>query len=180
MSNKVISLGRCASAAAGITISAATNATPIVATIAPSTDHGLKNGDRISIGGVTGNTAANGDWTVSSIAAAAVTLPGSVGNGTYGGTPAVSVLMDNTPHMKAHAASCELHTAAFSGTVLVEGGTTVDSTNSVTDFADVKKGLALSANQSIGGFSFEVDLKRYMRLRCSAYTSGGIGATLVA
>lgn len=189
MSNKCQSLGYCGSAAAGITASSGTNATPIVATIAPSSTHGLKNGDRVNISGVTGLTAMNGEWSVSAIAATTATLLGSVGNGTFGGTAVITPICDVTPAMRGHAAVVELYTAAFVGTVLVEKGTYVNKDvagysgsdpYAVQDFADAKKGLALVATQMIGGFAFEVDMGKYMRLRASAYTSGGIGANLVA
>lgn len=47
---------------AGLTITNATNATPIV--ITTSTAHGYQSQQRINISGVTGNTAANGDWQI--------------------------------------------------------------------------------------------------------------------
>jgi hypothetical protein len=72
------------------TITDATNATPIVIT---SAAHGLLNGDMVTISGVGGNTAANGDFYVSNKAANTFeleTLPNVdvAGNGAYtsGGT----------------------------------------------------------------------------------------------
>ncbi|MFO0966754.1 MAG: LamG-like jellyroll fold domain-containing protein [Gemmataceae bacterium] len=62
------------------TVSAATNAGPIVVT---STNHGLATGDKVSITGATGNTAANGAWTVTVIDANTFSLNGSTGNGSY-------------------------------------------------------------------------------------------------
>src|ERR1039457_6585763 len=44
-----------------LSITGATNATPIVVTAA---NHGFLDGERVTITGVTGNTAANGTWTV--------------------------------------------------------------------------------------------------------------------
>jgi len=69
-----------------VAISGATNATPIVATLAAS--HGYAVGDMIYVTGVGGNTAANGVWRISVVATNDVTLEGSVGNGAYtsGGT----------------------------------------------------------------------------------------------
>ena len=63
-------------------ITAATNATPIQIT---SGAHGLTTGDRVFIGGVTGNTAANGNHTVTVVNATTFTLNGSSGNGAYDG-----------------------------------------------------------------------------------------------
>lgn len=61
-------------------VTGATNATPIVIT---ANSHGLSNGDIVYIGGVRGNTAANGKWVVASAAANTFALTGSAGNGTY-------------------------------------------------------------------------------------------------
>jgi hypothetical protein len=63
-------------------ITGATNATPIVIT---SNNHGLNNGNRVRIAGVTGNTAANADWTVTVVNANNFSLNGSAGNGNYTG-----------------------------------------------------------------------------------------------
>lgn len=46
-------------------ITGATNATPIVVT---ATAHGFANGDRVLIGGVGGNTAANGHFIIANVA----------------------------------------------------------------------------------------------------------------
>lgn len=66
-------------------ITGATNATPIVIT---STTHGLETGNRVTISGVLGNTAANGTWTITKVNANSFSLDTSVGNGAYtsGGT----------------------------------------------------------------------------------------------
>ena len=67
-------------------ISGATNATPIVVT---ATAHGFANGDRVIIGGVGGNTAANGHFTIANVAANTFELTTVVaganvaGNGAY-------------------------------------------------------------------------------------------------
>lgn len=67
------------------TITGATNASPIVVTI---TAHGYETGDQATISGVLGNTAANGNWTITVINANTFSLNGSTGNGSYtsGGT----------------------------------------------------------------------------------------------
>lgn len=66
-------------------ISGATNASPIVVTIAA---HGYATGDQAVIANVLGNTAANGDWTITVLTANTFSLTGSTGNGAYtsGGT----------------------------------------------------------------------------------------------
>jgi hypothetical protein len=72
-----------------LTITNATNATPIVVT---SASHPLQNGDGVLISSVAGNTAANGRWKVTRIDANSFSLNESVGNGAYvsGGTAKLS------------------------------------------------------------------------------------------
>lgn len=62
-------------------ISGATNASPIV--ISTTADHGLEDGDQATIVGVLGNTAANGDWTVTYISDTTFSLDDSTGSGAY-------------------------------------------------------------------------------------------------
>ena len=68
------------------TITDATNATPIV--ITTSTTHGLNTGNPVSVSGVLGNTAANGQWLITVTGTTTFSLDDSVGNGAYtsGGT----------------------------------------------------------------------------------------------
>ncbi len=106
MTVKITSLGASATTAAGITISGSTNATPIVVTFAAG--HGLTDGKRIAIAGVTGNTGANGIWTLQFTGANTARLLGSVGNGTHGGTVRVGVVNDATPLMRGHSAAFRL------------------------------------------------------------------------
>jgi hypothetical protein len=70
---------------ATLTVTAATNAGPIVLTIGT---HSLANGMFVRVAGVGGNTAANGDWQITVVNATQISLNGSTGNGAYtsGGT----------------------------------------------------------------------------------------------
>ena len=61
-------------------ITGATNANPIVVT---SAGHGFSNGDKVTISGVLGNTAANGTHTVAGKTADTFQLSGVAGNGAY-------------------------------------------------------------------------------------------------
>ena len=63
-------------------LTGATNATPIVIT---SNNHGLNSTDQVRISGVTGNTAANGDFFITVINNNTFSLNGSAGNGNYAG-----------------------------------------------------------------------------------------------
>jgi hypothetical protein len=72
--------------AATVTITAASNTTPI--TITTGSAHGFISGDFVNVDGVSGNTAANGDWTVTVVDSTHFTLTGSAGSGSAppGGT----------------------------------------------------------------------------------------------
>jgi hypothetical protein len=78
--------------ASTLTISNATNATPIVVTT--TTPHLLTRDATVYISGVTGNTAANDFWTVTPIDASSFSLQNSVGNGDYvsGGTAQTALI----------------------------------------------------------------------------------------
>lgn len=80
-------------------ISGASNASPIQ--ISTFANNNLTTGQTVTITGVTGNTAANGTWTITSLNAHEFTLDGSVGNGAYtgGGTVIVNGIT-NTRHVK--------------------------------------------------------------------------------
>ena len=64
-------------------ISNASNTSPI--TITTGSTDGLLNGDTVTVGNATGNTAANGTWTISNVTATTFQLDGSSGNGAYTG-----------------------------------------------------------------------------------------------
>jgi hypothetical protein len=81
----VANAGGAVHGAVQLVVSAATNAGPIQITTGT---HGLNTGDVVYIAGVTGNTAANGTWTITVLNGTQFTLNGSTGNGAYanGGT----------------------------------------------------------------------------------------------
>jgi hypothetical protein len=62
-------------------IAGCTNTTPI--TITTASAHGLQTGEQVTVGGVPGNTAANGVFTVTVTTATSFTLGGSAGNGLW-------------------------------------------------------------------------------------------------
>lgn len=66
-------------------ITDASNNNPIVIT---SANHGRVDGDRVSVSGVTGNTAANGTWSINVLDGDTFELTNSTGSGNYvsGGT----------------------------------------------------------------------------------------------
>jgi hypothetical protein len=70
---------------AGATITGASYASPIV--ITTSNTSNLINDSSVTIRGVGGNTAANGNWTVTNVTATGFSLVGSVGDGTFTTSP---------------------------------------------------------------------------------------------
>jgi len=69
------------------TITAASTASPIVITTSSTT--GLVSGAVVTVAGVTGNTAANGTWTIGTVTPTTFQLVGSTGSGAFtpgGGT----------------------------------------------------------------------------------------------
>lgn len=83
---------RFSNTARTLTITGATNATPIVIT---SVGHGLIDGMTVTVADVEGNTAANGTWAITVVTADTFSLDTSVGNGAYttGGTAVVTPAM---------------------------------------------------------------------------------------
>ncbi|MBI2805846.1 MAG: tandem-95 repeat protein [Planctomycetes bacterium] len=65
------------------TLTAATNATPIVITTGSTAN--LATGRTVTIAGVNGNTAANGTFVITVLSATTFALTGSIGNGAYTG-----------------------------------------------------------------------------------------------
>jgi Tfp pilus tip-associated adhesin PilY1 len=63
-----------------VSITDATNASPIVIT---ATGHGFATGEMVVVTDVSGNTAANGTWTITDIDGDSFSLDGSAGNGAY-------------------------------------------------------------------------------------------------
>lgn len=202
MSCKAQSLGSAGSAADLLTITGSTNATPIVITL--GANHGKKDGDRIAVAGITGNTAANGEWTLKFTGTNTAQLLGSVGNGTHGGTPRVATIMDATPLMNDHSAILQifgnlvgtLTLTAFEsysefsandnsllGTVIAPiasgGDQGVTNTNATSASSSTKatSALVLAATNQCG--AYEVRLPKYVHGTVSAYTSGTIAAKIL-
>jgi hypothetical protein len=203
MSLKAKSIGSAGSAVDLLLITGGTNATPIVATFAANS--GLKTGDRVAIAGITGLTAMNGEWTLEMASATTAKLLGSVGNGTYGGTPRCAQIFDQTPIMKGHSGTLQI-----AGNLV--GTITLTSFQSYNEFAAADNSLlgpvpapirsssvqgvtnanATSASSSTkatsavvlgltnAGAEYEVVLPRYLHATVSAYTSGTVSGTIQA
>ena len=190
------SLGVAGSAAASLTISGSTNATPIVATLGAG--HGLKNGDRIAVSGVTGNTGANGIWTLAFTGENTAQLVGSVGNGSHGGTVRVGLVCDDTPLMEGHSAMLETFGNGVA-TLLLEGFASYDdfaagrnddgasppilTSSGVTQAGATAGATAASSSVVIAatavGYKAEIKLPRILRASLSAYTSGSVHVRIV-
>lgn len=77
------------------TVTAASNATPIV--ITTSVSHLFATGDSVTVSEVGGNTDANGTWTITVLSANTFELDGSVGSGAYAGPGGVALSNSLTP-----------------------------------------------------------------------------------
>lgn len=96
------------------TITAATNATPIVIT---AMAHGFSDGDAVTVQNVAGNTAANGVWIIDNPTTNAFELQGSTGNAAYtSGGEVVSLI---SQHLSAIADALD---GIGDGTVALSGG----------------------------------------------------------
>jgi hypothetical protein len=81
-------------AANALSLTSVSNATPIA--IGTAKPHGLATGDRVLISGVSGNTAANGIFTITVTGPATFTLNGSAGNAAWMGGGTVTANLDAT------------------------------------------------------------------------------------
>jgi hypothetical protein len=198
MALKNTSLGTSANTTQAINITTSTNATPIVVTF--TAGHGLVDGKRIAIAGVTGNTAANGEWSLQFTAANTARLLGSVGNGTHGGTVRVAIINDATPFMANHSAVLAL-TGNHVGVVDIEAydsyadfavSTGANTSGSVAPIA-LGAGVTNSAGSASTpakstittaatnpSFTTEIRLPRYLRAVPTTATSGTFSATIMA
>lgn len=203
MSNKALSIGSAGSAVAMHLITGATNATPIVVTFAANS--GLKMGDRIAISGITGNTNANGHWDIVPLSATTVQLVGSVGNGTYGGTPRCALLFDKSPMMQNHSALLQMGGNGVA-TLLLEAFASyeefaagananlgfvqapvaspmigfVTNTNATSASGSTIASSSIVVAATAEGVPMEIKLPRYMRCSLSAWTSGTLTGAIVA
>lgn len=167
MGKRILSLGKPATGSNnGITASSTTNAKPIVVTLGAG--HGLLEGDRIRITGITGNTSANGDWTLAGVTATTAQLVGSSGVGTHGGTAAVSVICDRTPFMAGREALVQFGGLWTAGGLLIQGS----NDGSFTDNGGNPFTL-LDEETAEAGLIRQVKLSRYMRVKGSASTGAG-------
>lgn len=192
MSLKTRSLGSVASAARGILITAGAAATPWVATA--TAGHRQKSGDRVGVTGITTQVGSNGDWTIGTVAATALTMLESSATGAFAGTAVVAALCDRTPFLPRHSAVAFIGQpdgAVLVGTLVLEGAdarsdTAFSYTNSSgVDTAGFKSSLktgeiAIPAGTAGQAFGLEVDLSRYMTARASAFTSGSGHVFLMA
>lgn len=187
MTIKTTSLGRAAAAAALLTISAATNATPIVITL--NANHGLKDTDRLAIAGVTGLTAMNGEFSLKFTGQNTAQLLGSSGNGAFGGTPRVAVINDMTPNMAKHSNALNIG-GTLVGTLDIEAYDIYADFAAGTNASGTATAPALSGSVGTNtagsgaapakttivnpdaGMVFEVKMPRYLRAVITAFTSG--------
>jgi hypothetical protein len=83
-----VQIGYTSLSATSLSITAATNASPIILTV-PA--HGYSNGDQVQVTGVQGNLAANGVWVVAGVTTNTFQLTSSTGSGAYAGGGTVAI-----------------------------------------------------------------------------------------
>lgn len=139
-------------APAALTVTGATNATPIVLTV---TSHGLVTGDRVTVASVGGNTAANGNWTVTKVTDNTFSLDDSAGNGAYtsGGSVTRFLRLANVGAEKSggrRASGKIIHTRLMANSATVTNGTfrVYFLTEQITQIADNAAWTLLHANQA--------------------------------
>lgn len=181
MSLKLKSLGTISgSNTSGVSVSGSTNATPIVVTFGAG--HGLVDGDRVHISGVTGNTGCNGEWTLKFTGANTAQLLGSKGNGAHGGTPVVNVICDVTPFQANHRVVATLNGNISAGTIEIEGHPGDESSAGVLDTSKWVKASKTSDSSVLPdttpGSQVEVQLYKYMRVKAASALTGSGKVTL--
>lgn len=182
MSLKRKSLGNISgSNTSGVSISGTTNATPIVATL--GANHGLRDGDKIHVSGITGNTGANGEWTLKFTGANTAQLLDSKGNGVHAGTPVVNVICDVTPFLGNHSVVAVINGNITAGTIEIEGHDGTESSAGVLDTAKWTK-ASVTSNATVlpettAGSSVEVKLSKYMRVKAATALTGAASVTLM-
>lgn len=195
MSIKTQALGSAGSAADLIAISAATNATPIVITVGANS--GLKTGDKLAIAGVTGNTAANGIWTLEAVTATTFKLLGSAGNGVAAGTIRAGLVFDKTPLNANQSAKLAMNgnlvgtvtltafgsyaefsandnslLGAVTAPVVSGAAQGVTNTNATSASSSTKATSAIVMAATNAGMEVEVKLPYILHGAVTAYTSG--------
>ena len=183
MSLKMQSLGTISgSNTSGVLVTGGTNATPIVATI--TTGHGLVNGDRIHISGVTGNTAMNGEWELEFVTDTTAKLIGSKGNGAFGGTAVANVVCKKTPFLARHSAVAIVQGNITAGTIEIEGHDGTESSAGVLNTSlwvkASKTNIAATLPGILPGSAVEVTLYPFMRVKAATALTGSAQVKLVA
>jgi len=112
------------------TVTDATNATPIVVTT--SAAHGIKQGDMVTISGVGGNTAANGDFMASAVNATTITLQDlahsdTTGNGAYTSGGSVDACYPGNVLVERKVSASDLGRGAGGGNITLEVGDVLEA-----------------------------------------------------
>jgi hypothetical protein len=118
-------------------VSAATNTSPIQ--ITTSTVHSLSTGQTVTIAGVGGNTAANGNFVATVIDTTNFTLNGTTGNGTYttGGTSTGNAILSTSSQSSTEISATIIsgnysgvmrtdQTSMYEAQIFISGGTSTD------------------------------------------------------
>lgn len=129
----------------GLAVSGATNAAPIVVTVASAT--GLANGQLVSISGVAGNTAANGLFKIAGLSGATFQLTDPVTGANVAGSGAYTSGGRAVP-LGAHQFFSDL--SGVVGTPTAVTGLSVTSAGSVTTFTNSGCTFASVTGNTVG------------------------------
>jgi hypothetical protein len=163
------------------TITAATNAAPIVCTF---NNHGYSTGDVIQISGANGNTAANGIWKITVTSSSQFSLDDSSGNGTWSSGGAISPIFCRTIKtasalVKPIASFAPLRTASLGTRVAWVGSANVTTTLATTfGKGSVYDQITIASGFTTGKIAYytlpaTLDLSPYQQLSLFIYQNSG-------
>ena len=162
---------------ASLSVSGATNASPIILTTSSMTSVSIRTGDTVMVSGVGGNTAANGTWVVEKLSSTTLALNGSTGNGSYtsggtvAGTGSGTAVIYGTPQgysVILAPASAGL-VLSCSATCVMNQATTPVVPSDGTQFAEV--------SITTGAWDTVTDTRRFLNSGADSQEGDGISIT---
>ena len=155
-----------------------TNATPIVCTTA--TAHGYSTGDVVVVRAVTGNTNANGTWTITVTSSTSFELDGSSGNGTTGGSGRTVARRNRQCVFLASALTANIAMTGESQTVAWTASTNVTTSLSTAFYKEhrASQSIAIAAGFTTGKAAYytlpsTLDLSSYQQVSLWLHQSAG-------
>ncbi len=172
--NATYSVSGITATANSLTVSGASNSSPITLTV--NSTSGLHNGDTVMVSGVVGNTAANGTWTITVDNGTQIDLQGSTGNGAYTSGGVVAGSGNGVAYIEANdSGNIAIYHSSSAGLILACSGPCVTNQATSPSFdADASPIAVLTI--SAGQITAVTDKRRFMSNR--GITAGlGIAVT---